>query len=58
MSNDHINELITSKALDFDDEEQLGYLVSLLKTLSLKLDNTSVQFFYNRVCHGFCTTFQ
>ena len=47
FSNDHINNIIS---LDFDfteDDELLGYYVNLLKTISLRLDANTVQFFYH-----------
>lgn len=48
LSNNHINELITHK-FDFSDEEVLAYYMSLLKTLSLKLTEHTLQFFFNEV---------
>jgi protein CLEC16A len=32
---------------DFSDEEIMAYYISFLKTLSLKLDVSTVQFFFN-----------
>jgi Uncharacterised conserved protein len=46
LSNNHINSLITYR-FDFEHEELLAYYVSLLKALSLKLNPSTVQFFYN-----------
>ncbi|PRP81025.1 hypothetical protein PROFUN_11177 [Planoprotostelium fungivorum] len=46
LSNNHLNELITHK-YDFSDDELLAYYISLLKTLSLKLNVSTLQFFYN-----------
>jgi len=34
---------------DFSDEEIMAYYISFLKTLSLKLNNHTVHFFYNEV---------
>ena len=48
LSNNHINELITHK-FDFSDDELLAYYISLLKTLSLKLNKSTLQFFFNEV---------
>lgn len=45
FSNNHINEIVTMR-FDFDDDEVLGYYVNLLKTISLKLNETTVQFFF------------
>jgi hypothetical protein len=49
LSNNHINQLIRYK-FDFSDEELLAYYISFLKTLSLKLNIGTIQFFYNDVC--------
>eukprot|EP00026_Physarum_polycephalum_P000473 Phypoly_transcript_00474.p1 GENE.Phypoly_transcript_00474~~Phypoly_transcript_00474.p1 ORF type:complete len:1464 (+),score=272.40 Phypoly_transcript_00474:155-4546(+) len=46
FSNNHVNELIIHR-FDFSDEEVLAYYISLLKTLSLKLDRSTIQFFFN-----------
>jgi hypothetical protein len=54
LSNNHVNELITHK-FDFaenskvSDDELLAYYISLLKTLSLKLNPNTIQFFFNAV---------
>lgn len=48
FSNNYVNELITYK-FDFSDDEIIAYYISLLKTLSLKLNPLSVQFFFNEV---------
>ena len=44
FSNNHVNELIECD-FDFDDEEVMAYYISLLKTISLKLNPATVQFF-------------
>lgn len=41
-----INELITYK-FDFTDEEVLAYYISFVKTISLKLNAHTIQFFFN-----------
>eukprot|EP01050_Picozoa_sp_SAG11_P004781 SAG11_NODE_315_length_10858_cov_14.578977_4_plen_808_part_00 len=46
LSNNHLNSLITHQ-FDFDDEELLGLYISLIKTISLKLNAQTVQFFFN-----------
>ncbi|KAL4427887.1 hypothetical protein ABPG75_001976 [Micractinium tetrahymenae] len=46
FSNNHINEIVSMR-FDFDDDEVLGYFVNLLKTISLKLNETTVQFFFH-----------
>lgn len=47
LSNNRINELITYR-FDFSgDEELLARYISFLKTLALKLDSNTVQFFFN-----------
>ena len=44
FSNNHVNNIVDLD-FDFDDEEVLGYYVSFLKTISLKLNAGTVQFF-------------
>ncbi|CAF1067720.1 unnamed protein product [Didymodactylos carnosus] len=46
LSNNHINNIIMHK-FDFADEEITAYYISFLKTLSLKLNTSSINFFYN-----------
>jgi hypothetical protein len=46
LSNNHINNLIVFP-FDFNDEEILDYYISLLKTLSLRLNVNTLQFFYD-----------
>ena len=48
LSNNHVNSIIVHK-FDFSDEEIMAYYLSFLKTLSLKLNNHTVHFFYNEV---------
>ncbi|KAK9825468.1 hypothetical protein WJX81_005951 [Elliptochloris bilobata] len=45
FSNNHVNEIIALR-FDFEDDEVLGYYINLLKTVSLKLNSSTVQFFY------------
>ena len=45
FSNDHINNIAAIK-FDFEDDEVLGYYVNLLKTISLRLNEDTVQFFF------------
>ena len=47
LSQNHLNSLITHK-FDFDDEELVGLYISLVKTIALKLDAQTVQFFFNK----------
>lgn len=53
LSNNYVNSIIVHK-FDFSDEEIMAYYISFLKTLSLKLNNHTVHFFYNEVsdCGG------
>ena len=44
LSNDHINELIRYP-FDFSDEELLSQYVSLVKSIAVRLDKATVQFF-------------
>jgi protein CLEC16A len=46
FSNNHLNNIVDLD-FDFDDEEVLGYYISFLKTISLKLNPGTVQFFIN-----------
>ncbi|CAG9133406.1 unnamed protein product [Plutella xylostella] len=48
LSNNHVNSIIVHK-FDFSDEEVMAYYVSFLKTLSLKLNNHTIHFFYNEI---------
>ncbi len=43
-----MNNIIVHK-FDFSDEEITAYYISFLKTLSLKLNTHSINFFYNEV---------
>ncbi|XP_032393545.1 protein CLEC16A isoform X2 [Etheostoma spectabile] len=52
LSNNHVNSIIVHK-LDFSDEEIMAYYISFLKTLSLKLNNHTVHFFYNEHTNDF-----
>ncbi len=46
LSNNYINQVIDSD-LNFDeDEELLSYYISFLKTLALRLDDRTIQFFF------------
>ncbi|XP_047529583.1 protein CLEC16A homolog isoform X3 [Vanessa atalanta] len=46
LSNNHVNSIIVHK-FDISDEEVMAYYISFLKTLSLKLNNHTIHFFYN-----------
>lgn len=46
FSNDHINKIVMLR-FDFNDDELLGYYVNLLKTISLRLNESTVQFFFH-----------
>lgn len=48
LSNNHVNEVICHK-FDFSDEEVMAYYISFLKTLSLRLNKHTINFFYNEV---------
>jgi len=45
LSNNHINRLIETK-LDFEDEDILGYYMTFIKSLAMRLDNETVKFFF------------
>jgi protein CLEC16A len=51
FSNNHINNIVDLD-FDFSDEEVLGYYVSFLKTISLKLNAGTVHFFLNSSSTG------
>jgi hypothetical protein len=46
LSNNYINELIVTN-FDFRHEEMISQYISLLKTLSLKLNENTINFFFN-----------
>ena len=46
FSNNHVNNIIEIR-FDFEDEEVLGFYISFLKTISLKLSPRTVQFFFD-----------
>lgn len=52
LSNNHVNSIIVHK-FDFTDEEITAYYISFLKTLSLKLNGHTINFFYNEVSRRF-----
>lgn len=52
LSNDRVNDII-QHPFDFSDEELMAYYISFLKTLSLKLDVSTVQFFFNHETQRF-----
>jgi hypothetical protein len=46
FSNDHVPKELIEHDFDFDDEEVLAYYISFLKTVSLKLNPQTIQFFF------------
>ena len=57
LSNNHVNDVICHK-FDFSDEEVMAYYISFLKTLSLRLNEHTIHFFYNEVSvHTFFDTY-
>lgn len=52
FSNNYINDLVVHE-FDFTDPEILAYYVSFLKTISLKLDENVINFFFNAKAHDF-----
>jgi len=52
FSNNYINDLVVHE-FDFTDNEILAYYVSFLKTISLKLDENVINFFFNAKAHDF-----
>ncbi|KDD74198.1 hypothetical protein H632_c1496p0, partial [Helicosporidium sp. ATCC 50920] len=56
FSNNHINEIVTMQ-FDWEDDEVLGYFINLLKAVSLRLDENTVQFFFFAASNGQPATF-
>jgi protein CLEC16A len=52
LSNNHVNEIIAYD-FDFEYEELRDWYTSFLKTLSLRLNESTVQFFYNERANSF-----
>eukprot|EP00794_Sanderia_malayensis_P009382 gene9382-10370_t len=52
LSNNHVNSIIVHK-FDFSNEEVLAYYISFLKTLSLKLNKHTVNFYFNEQKNDF-----
>ena len=48
LSNNYVNEIICHK-FDFSNEEILAYYIIFLRTLSSKLDSSTLFFFFNEV---------
>ncbi|BDA41766.1 probable protein CLEC16A homolog at N-terminal half [Coccomyxa sp. Obi] len=46
FSNNLVNEIVAMR-FDFEDDEVLGYFINLLKTISLKFNSSTVQFFFH-----------
>ena len=54
LSGNHINKLIMFEGFDFDrDDELLSHFINFLKSLSLRLDEGTIQCFYNRETDSF-----
>lgn len=53
FSNNHLNK-IAGMTFDFQDDEILALFVNLLKTISLRLDEHTVHFFFNENSNGTC----
>jgi hypothetical protein len=51
FSNNHVNQIIMQD-FNFKDDEVLGYYISFLKTISLKLNSGTVQFFFRKKQSG------
>ena len=52
FSNNFLNQIITND-YERQDEDFLSYYVNFLKSLSLKLDTTTVQFFFHKQMNSF-----
>jgi protein CLEC16A len=52
FSNNFINQIITNDYEKYDDDF-LSYYVNFLKSLSLKIDRTTIQFFFHKQINSF-----
>jgi len=52
FSNNHVNQLISTQ-FDWSDEEILGYYISFLKSLALRLNGETIKFFFNERAQQF-----
>ncbi|VDM60856.1 unnamed protein product [Angiostrongylus costaricensis] len=52
LSNNHVNSIITHN-FDFNNEEIMAYYISFLKTLSFKLNPSTIHFFFNEATDEF-----
>ncbi|ETN83630.1 hypothetical protein NECAME_17400 [Necator americanus] len=52
LSNNHVNSIITHD-FDFSNEEILAYYISFMKTLSFKLNPSTIHFFFNEATDEF-----
>ncbi|KAK5969100.1 FPL domain-containing protein [Trichostrongylus colubriformis] len=52
LSNNHVNSIITH-TFDFTNEEIMAYYISFLKTLSFKLNPSTIHFFFNEATEEF-----
>ncbi|KAJ1347946.1 hypothetical protein KIN20_003133 [Parelaphostrongylus tenuis] len=52
LSNNHVNSIITHD-FDFNNEEIMAYYISFLKTLSFKLNPSTIHFFFNEATDEF-----
>ncbi|KJH50836.1 hypothetical protein DICVIV_02986 [Dictyocaulus viviparus] len=52
LSNNHVNSIITHN-FDFANEEIMAYYISFLKTLSFKLNPSTIHFFFNEATDEF-----
>jgi len=51
FSNNYVNQLISTQ-LEWSDEEILGYYISFLKSLALRLNHETIKFFFLNDRHG------
>ncbi|EPB79592.1 hypothetical protein ANCCEY_01288 [Ancylostoma ceylanicum] len=52
LSNNHVNSIITH-SFDFNNEEIMAYYISFMKTLSFKLNPSTIHFFFNEATDEF-----
>lgn len=53
FSNNHLNDII-GLGFDLRDEEVLAHFITLLKTISFKLDRDTIQFFFQVDANNRC----
>lgn len=53
FSNNFLNQLFSQNYEKYEDDELLAYYINLVKSLALKIDNLSIQFFFHPQYNSF-----